>query len=329
VDAGMVIVTDSSNGGTPGNGRDNLNGDNTAPVAILKANTTLQKPNNPKLFNAAESWDEDGDTLTYHWNFGDENEVTTSESTIVYSYDAEKTYDVTLTVSDGKGGSDSATISVIISSAVYNNPPSAPTVTGINAGHVDTIYEFTIQSTDKDGDTIKYTINWDDGETGETIFLPSGTSTVETHMWNSPGKYLLKITASDNKTVSATKTYTVLIDVHLVSNIGYLIDENADGIYEKFKSDKTGTENQVEQQAGGTYLIDGDNDGKWDYSYDMSTKTLEDYNSSSSDTSTSNSIFLLLGFLVVIVIIIAMAAYWQKNKKSKSSKPSRKNKRNK
>ncbi|MCK5018296.1 MAG: VCBS repeat-containing protein, partial [Candidatus Peribacteraceae bacterium] len=53
-------------------------------------------------FDASASSDDDGDSLTYSWDFG--NGITDTGSVVTYSYPLVGTYDVTLTVSDGFGG---------------------------------------------------------------------------------------------------------------------------------------------------------------------------------------------------------------------------------
>jgi PKD repeat protein len=71
---------------------------NTAPVAE-SGGPYAGNVGEPTSFNGSESFDPDGDELTYKWDFGDGE--TGSGETPDHTYDAPGTYNVTLTVSDG------------------------------------------------------------------------------------------------------------------------------------------------------------------------------------------------------------------------------------
>jgi len=47
--------------------------------------------------------------------------------------------------------------------ALVNDPPTVPIITGPTSGAVSVSYEFTIVSTDPDGDDVYYYIDWGDG----------------------------------------------------------------------------------------------------------------------------------------------------------------------
>jgi glucose/arabinose dehydrogenase len=83
---------------------------NRAPVAEIDASPTYGPLPLEVDFDGTGSSDPDGDTLTYKWDFGDGTSSTSSSPTKTYQ-NAQK-YKVTLTVSDGRGGigTDSVTI---------------------------------------------------------------------------------------------------------------------------------------------------------------------------------------------------------------------------
>ena len=59
--------------------------------------------------------DSDGDTLTYAWDFGDGGTAATKDA--MHTYTAAGTYTAKVTVSDGKGGTASATLTVVVKAA--------------------------------------------------------------------------------------------------------------------------------------------------------------------------------------------------------------------
>jgi len=79
-----------------------------------------------------------------------------------------------------------------------NEPPAIPIITGQKKGGVGEEYEYTISSTDSEGDNIFYDVIWGDGE-NLIDFGPyaSGTEVRISHVWNEQGTYKLKARACD------------------------------------------------------------------------------------------------------------------------------------
>ncbi len=78
---------------------------NRGPAVDLRANGTRGKPvstcvNSSISFNASETIDIEGDTLTFSWDFGDN--TTGTGMVVSHSYESNGSYWVTLTVSDGE-----------------------------------------------------------------------------------------------------------------------------------------------------------------------------------------------------------------------------------
>ena len=68
-------------------------------------------PGDPVAFTA-QGTDPDGDTLTYEWDFGDGGTATTKDA--MHTYTEVGVFYAKVTVSDGKGGKDSALLQVAV-----------------------------------------------------------------------------------------------------------------------------------------------------------------------------------------------------------------------
>ena len=100
---------------------------NNDPIADFTAAPNPAETNELISFNGATSSDSDlGDTLSYDWNFGDGN--TGSGQTIDHSYTAANTYNVTLTVNDGNGGSDTESKQIVVTVPTVNTYVITPFV---------------------------------------------------------------------------------------------------------------------------------------------------------------------------------------------------------
>ncbi len=84
---------------------------NRAPVARASASPSDGDLPLDVNFDATQSSDPDQDQLSYEWDFGDSS-PTGSGGQVTHTYTQEGTFTATLTVRDGRGGQDSATVRI-------------------------------------------------------------------------------------------------------------------------------------------------------------------------------------------------------------------------
>jgi len=90
---------------------------NTAPVAAISLmNAGDINEGDVVTLSASESADEDGDAMTYSWDFDDADGITEEGvgEEVTHTYDDPGTYVVTLIVDDGNGGNDTETLGLVI-----------------------------------------------------------------------------------------------------------------------------------------------------------------------------------------------------------------------
>jgi uncharacterized repeat protein (TIGR01451 family)/uncharacterized repeat protein (TIGR02543 family) len=209
-----VHFTRSGGGGGGGNG-----GGDEPPVDKNKEPTAdiegpyYGNPDEEIQFDGSKSHDndEDGGTIErYDWKFFEEDEWHNDiGATPTYIYSKSGIYNISLRVFDDEGSNDIDTSSVVI--AKPNIPPSIPEITGPNNGTQNITYNFSVVSTDGDGDEIKYTIDWGDNTTNESGFIPSGTPFEASHKWAEPGNYTIKVTADDGEAVSSNEVVIEIV----------------------------------------------------------------------------------------------------------------------
>ena len=85
---------------------------NTPPTAVASAEPTAGLAALTVQFSSAGSNDGDGDPLTYAWSFGDGG--TSAVANPSYVYAANGTYSAVLTVSDGRGGSATSSMTIVV-----------------------------------------------------------------------------------------------------------------------------------------------------------------------------------------------------------------------
>jgi hypothetical protein len=105
-----------------------------------------------------------------------------------------------------------------------SNPPGAPDIDGPMSGDPGTSYDYKFNSIDPDGDTVKYYIDWGDGNTDETGFNPSGTDVTVSHTWAASGKYTITAYAEDS-TGKTSSTSTFQVTMPKEKTIFYLLQK--------------------------------------------------------------------------------------------------------
>ncbi|MGE0376622.1 MAG: PKD domain-containing protein, partial [Planctomycetaceae bacterium] len=146
-------------------------------------------------FDASGSFDADGDALTYTWDFGDGNTLTTSSPTVNHTYLWGGAFNVTLTVQDPWGGSSSDTTTASISEV--NDAPLANTggtYSGVTGSAVSFSAAASSDFDNLDGSaandqTLVYTWDFGDGNTATGVNV--------SHTYAAAGNYVVTLTVSD------------------------------------------------------------------------------------------------------------------------------------
>ena len=299
-------TTPSGNGSLePPNGDSNHT--NQPPVADASLSQQTGSVGTMLFFNGSRSYDVDGYITKWVWEFGDGSTGIGERTT--HTYQTLGVYNVTLIVTDDTGATGTDTISIEVASA--NQPPAQPVINGAQKGVKNKNYTYTIFSTDADNDFLQYVVNWGDGVQNTSGFLPNGTIWSLSHSWNKSGKYEIFVKATDNITFSEPTTRRVFIDVSFVKTLGFLFDKDNDGQDDTFYINKTGGITKAQRLAKGRYLLDSDDDGKWNYQYDPATGSLTSFESTIA--TLENQWFFILIIVIAILIIAAIIYLYKKN----------------
>ena len=154
-------------------------------------------------FSASQSNDSDGTITAYIWNFGDG--TTGSGETTKHTYNNNGTYTISLTVTDDDNATDQTTTTATISTS--NHPPSKPDINLPRNITVNESFNLTLSSTDTDGDSIKFVIDWDDSNSEtETSFTGSNQQIKTSHTYTKTGLFAISVIAVDNNNAQSLDT---------------------------------------------------------------------------------------------------------------------------
>jgi glucose/arabinose dehydrogenase len=129
---------------------------NRSPVATIVTNRTSGPAPLDVSFDGRSSTDPDGDPLSYEWSFGDGTPGSTQPAP-AHTYANPGTYIATLTVRDGRGGSDTETVQI----SAGNTPP-VPQVTGDTSYRDGESFQLQGSATDAQQGTIPASgLSWD------------------------------------------------------------------------------------------------------------------------------------------------------------------------
>ena len=177
----------------------------TDPTASFTASPTTPAPGGWTSFDASNSTDASSSISDYSWNFGDGTTADTGTTTTVgHSYTNRGNYNVTLTVTNALGQTDTGTETVRI-----DDPPTAvfsPSTTVAQPG--STVgFDGTASDAGAGGTITDYSWNFGDGTT-----LDTGTTPTAGHVYAAPGVYTVKLTTTDDLGVAGKVSEEVTVD---------------------------------------------------------------------------------------------------------------------
>jgi len=178
-----------------------VSGIDHAPVAKCGNDLTINEGETVYL-DASNSYDIDGDTLTYEWWVSDGRSLKGEYASLNFSKYG--TYFVILNVSDGSKKS-SDTMKIYVND--INQPPTAKfnITNGMNGmfNITDNLWMDASASYDPDGDILTYIWDFGDGTTG--------TGKMVSHKYSISGSYMIVLMASDGEYTSYTKRYATIV----------------------------------------------------------------------------------------------------------------------
>jgi PKD repeat protein len=155
-------------------------------------------------FDASGSTDPDGSITSYEWDLTGDGSVDETGETVSYTYSSSGDYDVSLTVRDDDGATNTTTTTVPVTEP--NESPQASFTVSFMTPEVGTTVTFDASSsTDPDGTITSY--EWDltgDGsidETGESV----------SYTYTTTGEYDATLTVTDDDGATNTTTATVTV----------------------------------------------------------------------------------------------------------------------
>jgi parallel beta-helix repeat protein len=183
-------------------------GPNSPPVANAGTDLNIYLGETAHL-NGSNSYDPDGDALSYYWNFGDGSHYSQDLSpTCAYTKTGE--YNVTLTVWDNYRNVDIDTCKVTVL-VIPNFPPIIEAIGDITAHECDNI-TFHANASDANGDPLTY--DWDFGD-GNTSSLANPS-----HVYQDNGLYNVSLTVTDDS--GASTNASILVNVLNVPPVAFL-----------------------------------------------------------------------------------------------------------
>jgi PKD repeat protein len=301
---------------------------NEAPVADADG-PYIGYVNTPITVTGADSTDDTAVT-GYRWDWTNDGTYDTNWSTAAMTthiFTQEGGYTVRLQVRDSENLTDSAitTVNVLATSSNYQAPVADAISPSSGLTHQNIQFDGS-HSYGFNASIVNYTWAFDDGTHGYDV--------LSTHAYETNGTFTVTLTITDSHNLQAMDIITVTIepdenrngipdimdhtigaditqdDIRPVSLNGvlyYLVDTNADDIYDTLYNPTTNTKNNLGQQDD-KQLIDINIDGHWDYLYDPTFGTITPYTVATS-LFDAWWISVLISIVILVAILMVSWAY--------------------
>jgi len=145
-------------------------------------------------FDASDSFDHEGEIISYEWEFGDGNHG--SGITAVHTYESQGAYPLKLIVVDNDGNTANDTSRVFVGR--INEPPNTPTIDGPTTGGNGIEYTYKFSTIDPEGDDVTYLICWGEILAPEWYGPYSSGEEIElNYTWMEESEYIINVKAKD------------------------------------------------------------------------------------------------------------------------------------
>jgi hypothetical protein len=150
------------------------------------------------IFDGSNSFDHEGEIISYYWDFGDGSSG--AECISSHTYEGGGVYPILLRVVDNEGNIGEDKTWALIGRS--NTAPNTPDLKGETEIKNGTSYEYNFYANDPDGDEVYYYLNWGDTywegwwegwigpyQSGEIVKLEN--------IWDEKGNYTVRVRAKD------------------------------------------------------------------------------------------------------------------------------------
>ena len=157
-------------------------------INLISVSNSVQEGTTETI--SADVTDPMGGSINYNWVIQKNGVIvkTSNLESFTYNFATTGTYTVTLTASNG--ATDTETTTVTVTAAPAPTPENvAPVISGVTADCIDLICIFTGSATDANGDSLTYSWDFADGNTG--------TGKQATNTYATATSYMIELTVSD------------------------------------------------------------------------------------------------------------------------------------
>ena len=183
------------------------------PIADFSYTPGAPQADEPVFFDGSSSVDPDGEIVSYAWDFDGDWKVDSTAVTAEHTFPTAGSYEVSLTVTDDDGNSDTITYTIEVggdqgsASPGTFLPPLAEFTHSPEAPHAGEPVEFNgMSSLDFDGEIVAYA--WDFEDDGKI----DATEPIVLHAFPSSGNYDVRLTVTDDDGNGDTVVHTIVID---------------------------------------------------------------------------------------------------------------------
>lgn len=226
-------------------------GSNSAPTASFSFAPSTPLMGKQVTFTNLSS-DSDGDSLTWTWDFGDGS--TSSDENPKHTFQNAGNYNVSLTVTDSVGLSNTKTENIDVSSAPVNQPPVA------NAGPDQTVTTgSTVMldgsgSSDSNNKPLIYSWSFLSKPTGSNAVLDDPSAAQPTFIADKDGMYKLQLTVSDGSADSLPDTVLVTASTSQSKEVSVSVPGTSDPWLAGMPDGSTASEGDIAPNESPVYV---------------------------------------------------------------------------